>query len=222
MIKSVFIAILLGFTTTIKAQQKEMIPVSKSPILAPKGIYAEIEVQKHNKVVATLLNGEDKEVKQKLVDSILKTPNIYNPPVLYALSRELYIQNKMDEAAFWFYTAQLRARYDANLCMDSTARKGVGILNNRYGTEINKYAFLDIDNLEKIVKKVVSFVKNNDENYDHRWINLNGMDAMRAAMDPGFNITELSAPKETWPAIKKKTIDDYYSSFKEYTKTLKK
>jgi len=186
----------------------------------PKGIYKEIEVQSHNKVIE-ILNGEDKTLKQQTVDLIIKNPNNYNPPVIYALSKELFDNDQKEEATFWFYVAQLRARYDANLCLDKTAKQGVAILNNEYGPNINNYAFKNVEFLKKTVTKVVDFVKGNDENYDHRWLNLHGMDAVIAGMDENSEKKELSKPKNEWPKIKQTTIDEYYNGFTEYLKSIK-
>lgn len=189
--------------------------------IEPKGIYKEIVVEKSNKIVE-ILKGENISSKTQIVDSIIKKPNDYNPTVLYALSKELYDNNKKDEATYWFYLAQLRARYDANLCLDNSAKQAVSILNNEYGPNINKYAFQNIDFLEKTVKKVIDFAKNNDENYDHRWLNLHGMDAVLASMDEKAEKKELSKPKKEWKKIKQKTIEDYSNGFTEYLKSLKK
>ena len=181
-----------------------------------KGIYKEIDVQKHNELIEKL-SSENNELQQQAINTILETPNDYNPPVLYALSKVLFNQDKKDDATYWFYVAQLRARYDANLCMDNSAKQGVSILNNQYGPEINKYAFQDIDKLEKTVTKVTDFVRNNKENYDHRWLNLHGMDAILNKKGK-----DLSQPKDKWEEIKTKTIDDYYNGFIEYVKSQKK
>ena len=202
----------LGLTTLCNAQTKK---------INPKGIFKEIDVARHNEAIE-ILNGKNKKLKQQTVDSILKNPNIYNPPVIYALSRELFSQDKKDDATYWFYVAQLRARYDANLCMDNSAKQAVSVLNNEYGPDINKYAFQDIDKLEKTVNKVVDFVRSNNENYDHRWINLHGMWAVLAGQSDEPETRELSKPKDEWEAIKKKTVDDYYNGFIEYVKSQKK
>lgn len=183
----------------------------------PKGIYSEIDVARHNSAIK-ILSGKDRNLKLHTVNSILKNPNYYIPPVLYSLSRELFRQGKKDEATYWFYIAQLRARYDANLCMDNSAKQAVSILNGEYGPDINKYAFQDMSKLEKIVTKVVDFVRTNEENYDHRWINLHGMDAVLSGLDKKAAKKELSEPKEKWAAIKKKTVDDYYNGFIEYVR----
>ncbi len=208
--------LLLAFTislfTTSFAQTKQ---------IEPKGVFKEIDVERHNEAIE-ILNGDKRKPKAEVVDTIINNPNYYNPPVLYALSRELYNQNKQDEAMYWFYLAQLRARYDANLCMDNSAKQGVSILNSKYGTEINKYAFQDIDKLEETVVKVVAFVRENEENYDHRWLNLHGMWATMAGIDEKTETKELSQPKEKWTEIKTTTVNDYYNGFIEYIKSQKK
>ena len=206
------ITIILMSITTLNAQDNK---------IEPKGIYKEIDVEKSNNVLE-ILKGENISLKTQVVDSIIKNPNEYNPPVLYALSKELYENNKKDEATFWFYLAQLRARYDANLCLDNSAKQAISILNNEYGPNINKYAFENINFLETTVKKVVDFAKSNNENYDHRWLNLHGMDAVLASMDEKSEKKELSKPKKDWGKIKQKTIDDYFNGFTEYLKSLKK
>ena len=203
-----FFTLTIGLIINIHAQIQNI-------ELKPKGIFSEISVEKQNNAI-NVFQGKDKKLKLQLIDSILSKPNDYNPPVLYALANELFSQNKKDDAVFWFYTAQLRARYNANLCMDNTAKQAVSILNNTYGPDINKYAFKDIEKLEKIVMKVIDFVRSNNENYDPRWINLHGMWAIESGLSDTVETRELSKPKEEWETIKKKTIDDYYNGFIEY------
>jgi hypothetical protein len=106
--------------------------------------------------------------------------------------------------------------------MDNSAKQAVSILNNEYGPAINKYAFQDIVKLENTVNKVVDFVRSNNENYDHRWINLHGMWAVLSGLSDEPETRELSKPKEEWEAIKKKTVDDYYNGFLEYVKSQRK
>lgn len=192
--------------------------------LAPKGIYAEIDVQRSNDLLKFLLQGEQ-EVKLKAAEEVLKNPNNYNPTVLFGLSQVLFNSDRKDEACFWFYVAQLRARYDVNRCMDKTASSGLTVLNEQYGPEINQYAFKDINKLKETVTKVVSYVRSNEENYDHRWMNLHGMDAIKASLDKGDSkntkTKELSQPKSQWKAIKEKTINDYFADFQEFLKSKK-
>jgi hypothetical protein len=192
---------------------------SQTNQIEPNSTYKEIDSQNN---IVELLNNEKENVRIETVNNILSNPNNYNPPVLYALSKELFEENKKDEAMYWFYIAQLRARYDSNLCLDASAKQGVGILNGTYGPNINEYAFNDVDKLELTVNKVVDFVKKNEENYDHRWLNLHGMGAIINSMDKTAETPEMIEPKDKWTAIKKKTIDDYYNGFIEFVKSKKK
>lgn len=204
----------IGLLTICNAQ-------TENKEIKAKGIFSEIDVDKNNATIKNLQAKDYKQTKQ-IIETVLQNPNNYNPPVLFALSQELFLQGDKDEATFWFYVAQLRARYDANLCMDNSAKQAVSVLNNEYGPDINNYAFQDLDILEKIVIKVVDFVKTNAENYDQRWINLHGMWAVQAGLSDEPETRDLSKPKEEWEAIKKNTIDDYYNGFVEYVKSQKK
>lgn len=87
----------------------------------------EIDVDSSNEAIEIMLNGSDLD-KANTVDEILSNPNDYTPPALYALSYTLFIDGNKDKGATWFYIAQLRARIDANLCADETARSVVSIL----------------------------------------------------------------------------------------------
>ncbi len=181
----------------------------------PQGVYKEIEIAHDNEILKVLV-GNDKKLIKKTADSVLQNPNSHNPTIIYALSGVLFKQGKKSEASFWFYVGQLRARYDANLCLDISAREAVSRLTEIFGPEINKFAFQNIDSLKKTIIKVVDFVKNNNENYDHRWINLHGMGAI---INDGSATTE---PQEKWLAIKQKTVDDYYKGFMDYLNSVKK
>lgn len=184
-----------------------------------KGIFAEIDVEKSNDAVM-ILQGKNKKNKERVIEEILASPNDYNPTVLYVLSNELFKKGEKDEGAFWFYVGQLRARIDANICADITAIQAVAILNDEYGMMINKYTIPKIDLLEEIVMKVLEFVRNNNESYDRRWINLHGMWVFKYLTDDNKDL-KLSLPEEQWGSIKEKTINDYYEGFKEALASLK-
>ena len=203
----ILFTILFAVFTTTYGQTKKV---------KPKGAYKEIEVARHNMAIE-VLHGNEAVSKQQLIDDIIQNPNDYNPPVLYALSREFFLQDKKEQAAFWFYVAQLSARYDANRCADKSATQGVSILNSTYGPDINKYAFSDITLLKSTVEKVVNFVREKEENYDHRWLNLHGMGAFINDKN-----AELSKPTELWAEIKAKTISDYQEGFNKYIKSVEK
>ena len=98
------------------------------------------------------------------------------------------------------------------------------MLNQTYGTPINQYTFQDIPKLEALVIKVIAWDKNTPHNYDHRWINLHGMNAMISGLSPkdaSLKTDAISLPKEQWPAIAAKTRNDYLSGFKQAMASMK-
>ncbi|MEO6851804.1 MAG: hypothetical protein ABI203_00585, partial [Mucilaginibacter sp.] len=181
-------------------------------LVEPKGVYKEINLSNDIRVIQLL---GDTVSNSSLIDSVERNANNYTPPVLYVLSNILFSQKKYNDACYWFYIAQLRARYDVNRCTDKTATPFV--YTQTFGPIINEYAFKHLDNLKIIIQKVVDFVRTNEEKYDQRWINLTGMEAMTASLSDKAVNKKLSLDKSQWPAIKKKTIDDYYNDFKEAT-----
>jgi len=179
----------------------------------PKGVYKEINLSNDIKVIKLLSDTHIKHSKAALIDSVENNANNYTPTVLYVLSNLLFSQKKYNEACYWFYIAQLRARYDVNRCTDKTAN--AADYNQNFGPSINEYAFKHKDSLKKILPKVIDFVRTNEELYDQRWINLSGMGAMTESLGGKPTNKELSIARDQWPAVKKKTIDTYYSDFKD-------
>jgi len=177
-------------------------------VVKPSGEYAHIETQTAITAIQTLLRPESETARQTMIDAIKKEPNIYAPPVLFALSSALLAQNKPDDAAFWFYAGQLRARYDAMRCADESAGDAVSVLNQQFGPPINEYMFAHLDALKALVPKVVEFDRQTPHDYDHRWINLHGMGAFT-------NEPILSVPKEEWPEIEEKARQNYLIGFQE-------
>ena len=140
--------------------------------------------------------------------------------MFYAVSRALFEQDKKDEAAFWYYAGQLRARFDANRCADVSARQAVSLLNREYGGPVNKHAMQDLAKLEQLVERVVAWDRRTPHDYDHRWINLHGMGAILSAKE-GAKPAPLSLPKSDWPAIAEKTRQDYLSGLRKAMERMK-
>ncbi|MEO3402734.1 hypothetical protein AAFN85_02460 [Mucilaginibacter sp. CAU 1740] len=153
--------------------------------------------------------------KFKLVVAVQAEAEKYTPPVLYTMSMVLYMSKRYNDACFWFYVAQLRTQYDINRSVDKTV--SAADLDGPIGRYINQYAYEHLDSLEMILPEVIDYVNDNDEEYDQRWINV---------FRPGNGIREedvdkLSVDKSQWPAIKKGTVDVYYTDFKEFIAKLK-
>ena len=191
--------------------------------ITPKGEYAQIDTRLAMETMQTLAEGTPEE-KQKAIEKIKLSPQIYAPPVFFLLSNVLFQDGKKEEGAFWFYAGQLRARFDANRCADITAREAVGALSQEYGPLINQFAFKDISMLEELIPKVVEWDRTTPHEYDHRWINLHGMDAVMVGMDVEKSQEEpaaLSLPKEQWSEIAEKTRADYLAGFKQAVTQMK-
>lgn len=186
----------------------------------PVGEYKEIKLTNDIEAVRLLADSTHTD-KTEIIDSVEHSPDKYIPPVLYVLSYVLFNSDRKNEAAFWFYLAQLRARYDVNRCADKTANASE--YNQKFGPDINKYATQNLDSLQVLITNVINFEKNHAENYDQRWINLTGMVAMSAGLGDKKALTKpLSLPQEQWAAIKEKTINDYMNGFNEVMAMLKK
>jgi hypothetical protein len=189
---------------------------SQTRTLELVGEYARIDTKLTNEVIAGLRSGSDKQKNAQIRD-IQKNPQNYAPPVFYLLSNVLFQRGQKDEAAFWFYAGQLRARFDANRCADSTASQAVAVLNQHFGEPINQHMFRDLQKLEILIPKVVEWDRKTPHKYDQRWINLSGMNAVLASAAEGrtSSSTPLSRPKEQWSEIAERTRRDYLDGFRK-------
>lgn len=184
--------------------------------VAPKGEYAQIDTRLATATIQVLAQGTTAE-KRQAIESIKASPDRYAPPVFYLLSKVLFEDGKEDEGAFWFYAGQLRARFDANRCADISAREAVAVLDQQFGSPINQFMFKRLTQLEELVPRVVEWDRKTPYNYDHRWINLHGMDAMISGLDAdssGGKPASLSLPREQWNEIAEKTRADYLAGFR--------
>ena len=205
--------LLFAFLVLVNAACSQT-PETKKEI-KPTGAFSEISLERQ-KHAFRILHEMDDKLKKKMMDSVMKHPNVYIPPILYLVAAELMVSGKEKEAPYWFYTGQLRARIDANLCTDESAKQAVSTLNQTYGPIINEYAFKDLKKLEKTVKKVCEFVRKNPEQYDRRWIALYGMDAMRSGLEGQGPESLPILPEDQWAKVKTSTIDGYYKDFETY------
>jgi hypothetical protein len=182
----------------------------------PTGEYKTIDVRLANDTIKALHDFKG-EKRDRIIQKIIAQPENFAPPVIYYLSHVLFEDGKKDEAMFWFYAGQLRGRIDADICADKSAQAAIAELNQRIGTPINQYAFKDIPKLTNTVNRVIAWEENTPYAYDRRWINLHGMNAVI-----GDTNAPLSAPKEQWESIRKKTREEYRSTFYQALAAFKK
>jgi len=185
--------------------------------------FTEIDVVRSDEAT-NILYGNDEKLIQSKIEEIMNNSGSFNPRVFYLMSEILFVQGDKDEAMFWFYAGQLRGRYDANRCADVSAGGAIDQMTMTFGDQINQYAFRDVDKLEKTVSRVIEWDKTTPHNYDHRWINLQGMNAIITALDPKNDAETsqivatkqepMSLPESDWKEIHKKTQEQYLADFK--------
>ena len=94
----------------------------------------------------------------------------------------------------------------------------MGELNEEFGPTINQYSMQNIPKLELLIPRVVAWDRSTPHDYDNRWINLHGMNAMISGLssdDATSSPPALSLPKDQWDAIAEKTRADYLKGFNE-------
>lgn len=208
-------ASLVALTVTFAA-------VSAAQNAAAEDEYARIDTQSMEAAIAGLTSADAGE-RRKTLAAIRQAPENYPPPVFYTMSGVLFEAGAKDEAAFWFYAAQLRASFDANRCADVYARRAVDVLNYQHGKAINRHAASDIAKLEALIPKVVEWDRRTPHAYDHRWINLHGLNATAAgqrAREAAGN-PALSLPRTQWPEIAERTRTEYLAGFRAAIASLK-
>ena len=188
----------------------------------PVGAFAEIETAETLRSMETLL-GDPSEERDELIRAMLASPEQYSPPALYALSRTLFDSGDQEAGSFWFYAAQLRGQFDANRCVDPTARQALVVLDQRFGGPINQHMVENLGRLKKLIPEVIEWNRKTPHDYDHRWINLHGMEAVMASLSDGTDTEKpLSAPEDEWPEIAEQTRQDYLNAFNTAIESLEK
>jgi len=187
---------------------------SEEILVAPVGAYADIDLRDDVKMIERLTS-RSKRKREKAIEAFFVDPSTHSPPVIYALASALFKADRKDEAALWYYSGQVRARFDANRCADSSAAQAVNVLNQTYGEPINQHAFQDLQKLRRTVYESVAWDEETPHNYDHRWINTHGMAAMIASLEGSDEGVVFSKPESDWSEIAKTTRADYLRDFEE-------
>ncbi|MBM7456956.1 hypothetical protein HNR62_002858 [Oceanisphaera litoralis] len=157
-----------------QAEQPAPASGSQAPqAITPKGEFAQIDVSRSQQAMDAITSGQGDTINE-----ILQSPNDYAPPVLYLMSAVMFDNDYQDQATFWYYAAQLRARSDANKSGDDTAHNAVNQLNQRFGVRIAPYSTSNPERLQGIVSQVLEWDSEQSRNYDPRWIALQGKDVV--------------------------------------------
>ena len=197
----------LGNTVTMPATTQQ-----HNVEIAMHGQYASIDTKTIAEVMIRLQKTAGHE-NDGLIVEIEHEPGNYAPPVFFELSRTLFKQGNIDDAVFWFNAARLRGDFDAARCADPTARSAVSAMVSTMPVELRRGQFNDMTKLKDTINKVLTWDRTTPYDYDYRWINLHGMNAISSGMgDAAADNKPLSLPKEQWPALAEKNRQDYLAS----------
>lgn len=137
-----------------------------------KGEYLELNTRETERIVQEITDGNIDTIKK-----VMNDPNAYEPPVLFAYAAAVFDAGQYDTSMFWYYTAQLRARSDANKSKDESVQKGVTNLSLAYGQLIGRYALAHPDDLERTMRKVIEWDEMTERKYNPKWVAILGNEA---------------------------------------------
>ncbi|ANY07299.1 hypothetical protein [Pseudonocardia sp. HH130630-07] len=182
--------------------------VGRAIVVEPGGAMAEIDTSAALAAIRGLLDRSPVS-RANARDAVLAAPHRRPPPVLFALSENLVAAGDLPGAARWFYTAQVRAQFDAGRCTDPTAASALGVLHQRFGEPVNRWAFADPQRVRRAAVTAVAWDRRNPHEYDHRWIALHGMGAFTGTGG------RVSTPSQDWPALAARVRAEYLQGLRD-------
>lgn len=183
---------------------------SAAPQLHPQGEYRLLPLETTQRQVNAILQGDDAEMNQ-----VQLHPEAVTPPVLFALAFQLYQQEHFHDAMFWYFTAQLRARSDANKSLDVSVQQGVTKLSEQFGQAIAAYAQANPQAMEPAMIEALKWDKTAPRQYNPRWVALHGSEVW-SQQDYAF------MPMARWAEIDRQTRDDFARGFARQMVNLRK
>ena len=151
-----------------------------------------------------------KEGNENTFNAVLKSPNDFTPPVLMALADRIYDMGDYRAAMFWFYTAQLWARSDANKSLDPSVKDGVTGLSMQFGQRIGEYAKSHLAELHEAMALVLEWDGMSKRRYEPRWVAILGNDA-KTETHIRFR------PESEWKKIDADTRDGFEKGYRAMT-----
>lgn len=181
-----------------------------APELQPKGEYRLLPLETTRRQVDAILQGDD-----EAVSAVQIHPEKVTPPVLFALAFQQFQHQHYHDAMFWYFTAQLRARSDANKSLDRSTQQGVSKLSEQFGADISAYAQSHPQAMEQAMIEVLKWDKKALRAYNPRWVALHGNEVW-TQQDYAF------MPMDRWAEINRQTRDDFARGFARQMVNLRK
>ncbi|PMS19339.1 hypothetical protein C0Z18_13485 [Trinickia dabaoshanensis] len=169
------------------------------PCHAPEDEYTAIDTRRAQEIIG-MLETDTGHDAQQLVMAVETEARLYPPPVLFVLANQLFKQGNTQDALFWYYAGILRTRYDIGRCADRTVDSTLADLLRQMPPELRQAGTQDAAKLREIIDMVLEWDANTPYDYDQRWINFHGMNAII-----GGDRKPLSVPSGEWASIVAKT-----------------
>ncbi|WP_085910674.1 MULTISPECIES: hypothetical protein [Pseudonocardia] len=185
-----------------------MTALGRKIVVEPQGELRTVDTSGAVALMGRLLHA-DPAIRAAARAEVLAAPERMMPPVLFALSANLVAEGEMADAAAWFYAAQVRARFDAVRCTDTTAASALAVLRDRFGEPVNRWAFADPARVRRAAVRGVAWDRSAPHDYDHRWIALHGMGAFTGPS------AEVSIPCEEWEPAAARVRAEYLTGLRE-------
>lgn len=124
------------------------------------------------------------------LETVLKQPSVYSATILFVSSGVAFKEKRLEDSAFLFYTAQLRALFDQQ-CFPPKGQGGdsplvaYGALAHEFGSAINPAVMAQPKVFEKVMVRVKKWTPKASADYD-----------------PGYEFTERKTEQEAAEAAK--------------------
>ncbi|MGN1392963.1 MAG: hypothetical protein ACI4V7_02765 [Succinivibrionaceae bacterium] len=137
-----------------------------------KGEYRDLNFERIENYKKKILGSDIDTIKE-----VMNDPNNFEPPILFVYAEQVFLAGHRDVGMFWYYTAQLRARSDANKSLDKSVQKAVTELSIQHGQYIGKFAYENPSLLKDVMDKVLEWDKISERKYNPKWVALLGNEA---------------------------------------------
>lgn len=149
--------------------------------LTPQGDYATIDTSKEMEALRIFREGSTQEVAD-LTMEIINHSSSYAPVVFYYLAAMLWHSEHKDGALFWLFVARIRTTFDIKRYSDTTVSGAYAILEQNIPQQLRLYPFENIQNTKALLDKAILWDEKASYDYDSRWINLHGMNALQSGL----------------------------------------
>ncbi len=181
--------------------------IKTRPVLKPEDALKKPEEFRPWPYLPQLLSSSDDAAVDGALKEIADKPELAPPRALFYAAAALAKRNRMDEAALYYYAAQLRARFDTLRFPDASAdspHQSLGRLALQIGQPVSAWAMKDATRLATVMDAV--------REWDSR---------VAYAYDPGYTPVR-PLPYEDWANIFEENREKYFTQIAEISDGLQK